>query len=168
TKDGRPVDISLTVSPIRDVHGTIIGASKVARDVTSRKRAEEALRAERERSEFVRRATGVGFWYCDLPFDVLQWDERVKEHFWLPPNARVTIGTFYDRIHPDDREPTRAAIERSVADRAGYDTVYRTVDPDPPLRPGVRAIGRTFCDEGGAPRRFDGVTLDITEQRRAE
>ncbi len=168
TKDGRPVDISLTVSPIRDAHGTIIGASKVARDVTSRKRAEEALRAERERSEFVRRATGVGFWYCDLPFDELEWDEQVKEHFWLPPDARVTIGTFYDRIHPDDRGPTRAAIEQSVAGRDGYDAVYRTVDPGTGNQRWVRAIGRTFCDAAGAPRRFDGVTLDVTEQRRAE
>ena len=47
----------------------------------------------------------------------------MKAHFWLPPDARVTIDTFYDRIHPDDRGPTRAAIERSIADgRAGYPT----------------------------------------------
>jgi PAS domain S-box-containing protein len=39
-KDGRTVDVSLTVSPMRDKRGTIVGASKVARDVTARKRAE--------------------------------------------------------------------------------------------------------------------------------
>ena len=44
-KDGREVHISLTVSPVRDASGRIIGASKVARDITERKRAEE----ERER-----------------------------------------------------------------------------------------------------------------------
>src|SRR5262249_40256962 len=47
-KDGRPVPISLTVSPIEDEEGTIIGASKIARDVTERKRADEALRQQRE------------------------------------------------------------------------------------------------------------------------
>jgi PAS domain S-box-containing protein len=45
TKDGRRVEVSLTVSPIIDVRGRIIGASKVARDITAQKRAEE----ERER-----------------------------------------------------------------------------------------------------------------------
>lgn len=44
TKDGRRIDISLTVSPIRDRRGKIVGASKVARDVTARKRDEELQR----------------------------------------------------------------------------------------------------------------------------
>ena len=44
TKDGNKVDISLTVSPIRDFNGRVVGASKVARDVTDRKRAEETQR----------------------------------------------------------------------------------------------------------------------------
>jgi PAS domain S-box-containing protein len=42
-KDGRIVDVSLTVSPMRDEHGTIIGVSKIARDVTARKRAEAVM-----------------------------------------------------------------------------------------------------------------------------
>ncbi len=44
TKDGRRIAISLTVSPVRDSAGTIVGASKVARDVSERKAAELALR----------------------------------------------------------------------------------------------------------------------------
>ena len=39
TKDGRLLDVSLTISPLRDAHGTIIGASKIARDITERKQA---------------------------------------------------------------------------------------------------------------------------------
>jgi PAS domain S-box-containing protein len=46
-RDGRPLDISLTVSPVRDAEGKIIGASKIARDITNRKRAEELLRRAR-------------------------------------------------------------------------------------------------------------------------
>jgi PAS domain S-box-containing protein len=48
TKDGRRLDISLTVSPIRDATGEIVGASTIARDITERKRAEEAVRQARE------------------------------------------------------------------------------------------------------------------------
>src|SRR5215211_537245 len=48
TKDGRKLDISLTVSPIRNSAGDIVGASTIARDITERKRAEETLRQVRE------------------------------------------------------------------------------------------------------------------------
>jgi two-component system, NarL family, sensor histidine kinase UhpB len=47
-KDGRRLDISLTVSPIRDRAGNVVGASTIARDITEQKRAEEALRESRE------------------------------------------------------------------------------------------------------------------------
>jgi PAS domain S-box-containing protein len=42
-KDGRLIDVSLTVSPVRDEHGRIVGASKIGRDISARKRAEEIL-----------------------------------------------------------------------------------------------------------------------------
>ena len=44
TKDGRHLNISLTVSPMRDTDGTIIGASVIGRDITANKRAEDQLR----------------------------------------------------------------------------------------------------------------------------
>jgi PAS domain S-box-containing protein len=51
TKDGRRVNISLTVSPVRDGAGRVIGASKVARDITERKAAETALAAHQQQLE---------------------------------------------------------------------------------------------------------------------
>ncbi len=48
-KDGELLDISITVSPVVDDGGTVVGASKIARDVTQRKRTERALQASRER-----------------------------------------------------------------------------------------------------------------------
>ncbi len=54
TKSGAAIDISLTVSPIRDASGEIVGASKVARDIGERKRAEAALRdADARKDEFI-------------------------------------------------------------------------------------------------------------------
>ena len=48
-KDGQLLNISLTVSPVRDAHGKIVGASKIARDITDRKLAEEAIATQAER-----------------------------------------------------------------------------------------------------------------------
>jgi PAS domain S-box-containing protein len=132
-----------------------------------RHQGEQELRRHRERFELVARASKVGFWFCDLPFDKLIWDNRVKEHFWLPPDAEVTIDTFYERIHAEDRERTRQAIETSVSKDAPYDVEYRTVAPDKRVK-WIRSIGRTFHDIAGRPQRFDGITLDVTDQKRAE
>jgi len=53
-KDGRRIDISLTISPIKDQEGAIIGASKIARDITERKRSDRLLReADRQKDEFL-------------------------------------------------------------------------------------------------------------------
>jgi PAS domain S-box-containing protein len=53
-KGGRQLDVSLTVSPIRDASGEIVGASKIARDITDRKRAEEVIReTNRQKDQFI-------------------------------------------------------------------------------------------------------------------
>ncbi len=109
-------------------------------------------------------AINLGIWYCDLPFDKLIWDTEVKEHFWLPADAKVTIDTFYERIHPDDRERTKNAIEKSISEKGPYDIIYRTVNPkDQTQIKYIRAIGWSDYDETGKPIRFDGVTLDNTQ-----
>src|SRR6266849_2503915 len=50
-KGGQDIHVSVTISPIRDASGRIIGASKVARDISDRKRAEEALAQAKEAAE---------------------------------------------------------------------------------------------------------------------
>ena len=117
----------------------------------------------RERFLFATEAGGIGYWFCDLPFDKLIWDRRVKEHFWLDPDADVDITLFYRRLHPDDRERTRQAIEHSITTHANYDIEYRTVSPAGEIK-WIHAIGRTAYDSAGTAVRFDGITQDITAQ----
>jgi hypothetical protein len=125
----------------------------------------------RDREDAMFAAVDVGIWYCDLPFDELTWNRKVKEHFWLPPDARVTIDVFYQRLHPDDRERTRRAIEESIASHTPYDIEYRTVaPPEHPEAGGIRwlrAIGYTGYDPTGTPIRFDGVTVDVSSAKVA-
>ncbi|CAN5760830.1 hypothetical protein BH20ACI4_BH20ACI4_13200 [soil metagenome] len=137
-------------------------------DITKRKLVEKDLRESQDRLELTIDASQVGLWYCDLPFDVLDWSDLTKEHFWLLPDAVVTIDDFYEIIHPEDREKTRVAIDYSIAKRSIYDIVYRTVNPQDNRVKWIRSIGRGFYDEKGDPYRFDGVTIDITENKLIE
>jgi signal transduction histidine kinase/ActR/RegA family two-component response regulator len=127
--------------------------------------ADRALERSHAHLEYAVRLSGVGFWYCDLPLAELVWDARVKEHFFLPHDARVTIDDFFARVHPDDRAHTRAAIEASIRDGASFDVVYRTVDPASGAIKWIRALGGAAYAADGAPMQFDGVTVDVTVQK---
>ncbi|HEX8200363.1 MAG TPA: PAS domain S-box protein, partial [Isosphaeraceae bacterium] len=165
-KDGTRFWASGLLMPMREGE-RIVGWLKIMRDTTEQKRIEQELEVSRERLDLVLNSSEVGLWYCDLPFAKLVWNPKCKEHFGLPADAEVTIDTFYDRIHPDDRDATRRAIERSIAGHTDFDIEYRTVDPRGRVR-WIRAIGRAFYDQVGTPMRFDGVTVDVTQRIQQE
>jgi PAS domain S-box-containing protein len=122
----------------------------------------------RERFIFATDAADIGYFFCDLPFEKLNWDNRVKRHFWLDPDADVDIEMFYRRLHPDDRERTREAIEQAILAGKHYDIEYRTVSPVTGEIRWIRAIGRVAYGPTGVPVRFDGITQDITARKRTE
>jgi PAS domain S-box-containing protein len=154
--------------PVKDSAGNIIRWFGTCTDIHDHKLAEADLRRGREQVELVVKGANAGVWYCPLPFDQLIWDDKVKEHFHLPPDANVTIETFYQRLHPEDRERTRAAIDASIAQQRSYEIEYRTVSVDGKAIKWIRASGRGFYDSAGNPTRFDGITIDLTERLRAE
>jgi PAS domain S-box-containing protein len=135
---------------------------------SEREASERAHSLTRTRLEFASRLSRVGFWYCDLPFDVLEWDDQVKEHFFFEPSARITIADFYERIHPEDRERTRVAIEGAIQDKSAYDIVYRTLNPATGEVKWIRALGGTDYASDGTPIHFDGITVDVTAQKLEE
>jgi signal transduction histidine kinase/CheY-like chemotaxis protein len=163
-----PIDeryVDFVYQPITDTDGSVSGILVQGVDVTSRAVADHALALDRARLDYATRLSGIGFWYCDLPFDELQWDVRVKDHFFFEPTARITIDDFYARIHEDDRALTRNAIEASIRDRAPYDIVYRTVHPTSGAVKWIRALGGTDYASDGTPTHFDGVTVDVSAQK---
>lgn len=159
--------VELSVVPLSLTKDAQRAHLAIARDMTARMSAESALAQSRARLDYAVELSGVGFWYCDLPFDELTWDERVKAHFFFAPDARITIDDFYARLHPEDRESTRREIERSIDTQLPYDVVYRTQCPVTSDIKWIRALGGTIYNETGQPCRFDGVTLDVSALHRA-
>ena len=163
-----PIDeryIDFVYQPVTDRDGSISGILVQGVDITARALTERALALDRARLDYATRLSGIGFWYCDLPFDELQWDERVKDHFFFAPTARITIDDFYARIHQEDRTRTRDAIDASIRNRTPYDIVYRTVHPTTGAVKWIRALGGTDYASDGTPTHFDGVTVDVSAQK---
>ncbi|HEX5705712.1 MAG TPA: PAS domain S-box protein [Pyrinomonadaceae bacterium] len=165
-KDGALLEVSLTVSPIRGEGGRIIGASKIARDITEQRRIERAAREGAERLNLALDAARLGDWNWDTSTDIITLSEPAARIFGIPPGSRMTWTELRGLLDPDDGERARAAVERSIAERTDYDIEYRVV------RPGghrwVLARGRAQFDEDGRVLGMLGVVQDITEQKRTE
>ncbi|WP_175946719.1 ATP-binding protein [Caballeronia sp. BCC1704] len=130
----------------------------------------ESVEDTRDRLRRAAEAAEIGTFYCPLPLGRLYWNARSKSHFWLPPDTpdgEIDIATFYSKIHPDDRDATRAAVDASVAGGEPYDVEYRTVSPEGEVR-WLRAKGSTSFDDSGRAVRFDGITIDISTQKQLE
>lgn len=131
------------------------------------RRAESIARELQMQLETAVDASDLGTFYCEMPLGHVIWNDRCKAHFWLPPNAEITMAFFYSLLHPDDRERTRKAVEACVFDHQVYDIEYRTVSPEGKVR-WIRASGRTSYDGQNRPARFDGTTQDITRRKEME
>src|SRR5215217_4775994 len=74
-KDGKLLDISLTVSPIKGPNGEIVGASKIARDITEQKQARRALDEASQRLKLALDAARLGDWSWDARTDIVTLSE---------------------------------------------------------------------------------------------
>ena len=167
-KDGSFVSISLTVSPIRNEAGEIIGASKIARDVTERKQAEENLRESQAILALSMQSSRMGAWVRDLATETVWWSEELEEIFGLEKGAfRGTEKDFFDFVHEDDRAGFWGEVQQALAEQREYAAEFRFRQADGSLR-WMEGRGRAVYSEKGEPVRIYGIGIDITERKRAE
>lgn len=168
-KDGSPIEISLTISPIRNAEGKIIGASKIVRDITSQKLMQKQLEEKEERLRVVISSTKLGTWDWNLETNELIWDERCKFLFGLEENENVDYELFLQKIHPDDRQNVIDHINDLLRPDGGenYNIEYRATGSDNKLR-WLNAKGKIYYNAKGKKIRFAGTIHDINAQKLAE
>jgi PAS domain S-box-containing protein len=101
-KDGSMLDVALTISPMKDAAGAIVGASKLARDITERKRAEAALRQAQADLAYMSRVTTMGELTASLAHEIRQPISAAVT------NARTCL-RWLGRDAPDVAEASEAA-----------------------------------------------------------
>jgi PAS domain S-box-containing protein len=169
-KDGRNIDVSVTISPIRDANGAIVGASKVARDITERKRAEESLREKEHRLSESQRIAHIGSWTLDPndPIGQLVWSDEMYRMYGVSRDTFApTVVELLKRIIPEDRSAIQKWIAACAAGERPGDVEFRLRLPDGTIRVFSRR-GELQYDSDNKPVRMVGTSQDITERRQTE
>jgi PAS domain S-box-containing protein len=131
---------------------------------------ESAYRQSEQRLRLAVEATQLGTWDFHPESGRLDWSERCKALFGLPPDASVDYEVFLAALHPEDRDRTHLAVQHALDPRSGgvFDIEYRTVGLRGGVERWVRATGRAFFDDGGKATRFIGTTQDIGDRKEME
>jgi PAS domain S-box-containing protein len=165
TKTGKKVDVSLTVSPIKDAEGKVVGSSKIVRDISDQKRAEEALKKSEERFSKAFRQSPMALTLTSA-----------KDHRYLDVNETFERITGWRRDEVIERtpfdigiwvDPTQrvAFVKRLLAEGAirDFEVRYR-------CKNGVQRVGLAAAEliEIENEPCIISVIADITDRKRAE
>jgi PAS domain S-box-containing protein len=170
-KDGSLLDISLTVSPVRDDAGHIVGASKIARDITGRKEAERKLRDSEQRLTELLAAIPAAIYTTDAQGKITYFNEAAVEFSGRTPTLGsdewcVTWKLFMPdgTPLPHDQCPMAVALREGRAVRGAEAVAERPDGTRLPFIPFPTPLRDSFGRITGAIN----MLVDISERRQAE
>jgi PAS domain S-box-containing protein len=166
-KDGSLLDVSLTISPVKDEQGRIIGASKIARDISGRKRAEAALMASEARFRLLADSMPQLVWTAGSDGEIDYYNQRWYEFTGF---SREQFGdrSFATILHPEDREGFLEAWRESVASGGPYQGEYRFWDRYERRWRWFTVRALAVRSQNGNIAKWFGSCTDIDEQKRIE
>jgi len=167
-KDGMPILISLSLSPVFDSRDTPVAAVAIARDITEQRLAQAALAEAEARVRQSEALAHVGSWLWDLRSGVVQWsDEFHRIHGVDPLDFAGTLESHLASVHADDRERVRLGLEESVATGRPFEDEYRVVRPDSQIRR-VHARAQPTTGSAGEVLGLRGIGQDVTDRRQGD
>lgn len=165
--DGRLLDISLTIFPMRDEQGQIVGSAAIARDITQHRRNAAALAASQRRFRAAFGDAPHGMALIGLDGRFLEVNQAGCDLLGRS-EADLLAMLAEDVFHPDDVEPQRAAARQAILDNArGYSQELRIVRPDGAVRR-IRTQNSLVPDDEGNPAYFIGQVQDLSERDAAQ
>jgi PAS domain S-box-containing protein len=164
-KDGIEFPAEISLSPLETREGLFI--SSAVRDISRRKKAEEALRGSEIRLRMAIEAAEIGTWFWNIQQDEISWSEKFRMLFGLTSDAKLTYREILEVIHPDDRERVDRSVKNTVEQGVPYDIEYRIIWPDSSVH-WIRAKGRAQRSPEGVAVSMQGIVMDITEHKEAQ
>lgn len=141
------------------------GLGVTFRDVTEQRERARLEREQATRLELALATSGFGDWRWDLATGLTDMSPRAAEMVGLEPGPTMTWSEMLQYVHPDDREPAKAAVAQALRDRSNYEIEYRVTRPTDAALRWIRIRARVLVDDAGEPVGMLGVLMDITEAK---
>jgi PAS domain S-box-containing protein len=165
-KDGTFIDVSLSISPIPDSSGRILGASKIARDITAETAFERTLQASETKFRTLTSLAPVGIFLTDAAGDLVMVNGRWLDYAGMAESQALGRG-WLDVVHPDDREDLVAEWYGAVERREEFAGEYRFRRRDGHVT-WLRSTATPLPGALGQPGGYVGTITDITNLKEAE
>jgi len=165
-KDGRRIDMAVTVSPMFDKSGNLVGASKVGRDTTERQRRIEELRRSEAYLAEAQRISHTGSFGWNVATGEIAWSEETFRIFECDGALKPTMDLMLTRVHPDDRARVRQFLEHVSVNGEVLDFEHRLLMPGGSIKH-LHVVAHAVKDASDKLE-FVGAVMDITAIRRAE
>ncbi len=166
-KDGTEFPVEISLSPLETEEGTLV--SGAVRDITERKRAEEALRRSEAYLAEGQRLTHTGSWACNIATrEILHSSEEHSRLYGF--DAERGIPSFQEmaqRIHPEDRDRLVEIAEGASCEGKDFEAHFRAVLPDGTTKY-VHGVGHPVFNASGDVVEYVGILMDVTERMRAD
>jgi PAS domain S-box-containing protein len=165
--NGRIIPVEINATAVRNAQGTQI--LSLCRDISQRKRDEEAIRRSEERLSLAIAGSGQGIWDWDLVADEAYLDARYGDLTGYSGVVQQAGAFFRNGIHPDDAPAAMKTMGNHLEGKSEYSILeYRMRTKSGAYR-WFHGLGRVVArDASGAPLRMTGTILDITERKQAE
>ena len=168
TKSGKRLNVSLTISPVRDSKGRVIGASKIARDISDRKRIEDALRESQAQLTLALESSRTAIFDWDITERRGMWNDQMAALYdFNPAESYITAEEWQKLFHPLDADRLTHEYARMAKDGDKFQFEFRTIRPDGEIR-WILSHGRIVRDAHGNPIRLIGTHTDITDRKQLE
>jgi PAS domain S-box-containing protein len=166
TRDGRRIDVSVTVSPIKDAGGRVTGVSKVLRDVSERKRVERLLQQSEAEFRSLAETMPQIVWATRADGGNTYFNQHWMDYTGL--TLEESLGDGWNKpFHPEDRQRAWDAWQAAVAGSVSYSIECRLRRADGIYR-WWWILGAPFRADDGRILKWFGTCTDITERRQAE
>ncbi len=165
-KDGQRIHVSLTLSPIKDATGALIGLSSIARDITEWKRADLAVRESEERFRVMANSAPMIVWMTDADGACTFCNSAWLNFTGLTIEQTVGKG-WLSAVHADDRQHAWEGYSSAFMERKSFTAEFRVRRADGEDR-WLLATGGPRLTADGSFAGFIGSAMDITERKWAE